>query len=63
MKLGVNIGGINKHRYYRRERQLEPFDGLVQPIAVGNINECSAAMERRKGCDFVLLPLRAKQQA
>jgi hypothetical protein len=36
---------------------------LVEGIAVGNINGCTAAMERWKGCDFLSLPLRAKQQA
>jgi hypothetical protein len=46
MKLRVSISGINQHY---RPRALAAFHGLVQGVAVGNINERTAAVECRQG--------------
>jgi hypothetical protein len=60
MKLGVNISGINKHVGVDGKHQLTPFHGLAQRTAVGDIDQCTTAVERWQGNDFVPLPLRAK---
>jgi hypothetical protein len=41
MKLRVRIGGVGQHIWCRR-RALATFHGVVQGIAVGNIDECPA---------------------
>jgi hypothetical protein len=44
MKLRGRIGGVDQVHWCRR-RALATFHGVVQRIAVGNIDECSAAAE------------------
>ena len=48
VKLRVGIGGLNQHIGIDRE-QLAAFHGLVQGIAVGNIDKRTAAVECRQG--------------
>jgi hypothetical protein len=56
MKLGIDVGGIR----CRRQQALQPFHGLVERIAIGNMEKDPAAAECRQGDDFLPLPLRAK---
>jgi hypothetical protein len=62
MEWGFNISGIDQHIGIDR-KQLAAFHGLVQGVAVGNIDEGAAAVECRQGYQFVPLAMRAKQQA
>ena len=58
MKLRVTIG---RSTHWYRRRALATFHGVVQGVAVGNIDECAAAAERRQGWDSPPLSLRAEQ--
>ena len=62
MKWRVSIGGINQHIGIDRE-QLAAFHGLVQGIAVSNIDERAAAVEFRQANQLLPPGMRAKQQA
>jgi hypothetical protein len=53
MELGINISGIPAH--WARLPALAAFHGLIQRIAVGNIDECTAAAEVGSGTSRYLL--------
>ena len=53
----------HKPAHWYQPRALSAFHRLVQRIAIGNIDQVAAAVERRQGDDFLPLSLRAEQQA